>query len=43
MKKGTVPFRLEYFEATGGNALQWTIRPPGSDKARAASAYFKKL
>ncbi len=43
LKKGTIPFRLEYFEATGGNGLRWTIRPAGEEKALPASAFFKKL
>jgi alpha-L-fucosidase len=43
LKKGKAPFRLEYFEATGGDGLRWTIRPPGAEKAMPARMFFKKM
>lgn len=42
LKKGMLPFRLEYFEATGGNGLRWTLKEPGGEKLE-ADRYFEKL
>jgi alpha-L-fucosidase len=43
LKKGKAPFRLEYFEASGGDALRWSLQPPGADKALPARMFFEKL
>ncbi len=43
LKKGKIPFRLEYFEATGGNAVTLTVLPPGKEEEVPVSAFFEKL
>ncbi len=43
LKKGKVPFRIEYFEATGGDGLRLTVQPAGAEKALPAAAFFEKL
>ncbi len=43
MKRGKTPFRLEYFDATGGNAVTLTVRPPGGEEEVPLSEYFEKL
>ena len=42
LQKGRIPFRLEYFEATGGNGLQWTLIPPHGEEVDAAH-FFEKM